>query len=93
MIVKDETRMVPDEWTDALCRELWEHARELGQNGNPGGFGMTVNLFPFVGIEREGKRYLKSFDEWEYDGIRAWIAAHPDDVQLAWQRIVRPDWW
>jgi hypothetical protein len=88
----DPTRTVPEVWTDADLVELFEHARYLGQNGNPGGFVLTVDLFPFVGIEVDGGRALKPYDEWDYDGIRAWVAANPDDVRLAWQRVVRRVW-
>lgn len=37
VIVDDESRVIPDEWTDDLIVDLFHHARHLGQNGNPGG--------------------------------------------------------
>ena len=93
MIVEDKTRTVPDEWTDDLCIELWEHAHDLGRNGNPGGYGMTIDLFPFVGVEDGRGRLLRTRDEWDFDGMRAWIAAHPDNVRQTWQRTVLPESW
>lgn len=92
MIATDTTRTVPEVWSDDDLIELFHHARELGQNGNPGGYVLTVEVFPFVGQEVDGGRTLKPYDEWDYDGMRAWVEANPDDVRLAWQRVVREPW-
>lgn len=92
MIVTDTSREVPTFWADDLCFELFHHARELGIGGNPGGYMLTVGLFPFVGYEDEGVRYILPYKEWDYDGIRAWIAEHPESVKVTWQRVVRGYW-
>lgn len=91
MILRDIYRTLPEVWTDERCVELFEHARDLGLHGNPGGYMLTVALFPFVGIEDEMGRILRPWSEWDYDGMRAWIADHPEEVLLAWQRYVESD--
>lgn len=93
MITVDETRQLPTEWTDLDLMDLFDHARHLGQNGNPAGFGLTIDLFPFVGIEEGEQRRLKPYDEWDYDGIRAYIQGHQKQLTNVWQFQVKPDWW
>ena len=92
MIVEDRTRKLPEVWTDELCVALFEHARNLGRNGNPGGYILTVNLFPYVGIEEKHRRYLKPHSQWDYVGIRNYITHHPEEIALAWRRVVRKPW-
>ena len=97
-MIAENKRELPDEWTDELCRELFDHARDLGQNGNPGGYILTINLFPFMGREDKTdhenvRRYAKPYDQWDYEGLRKWISEHQEDVRICWQRAVRPDWW
>lgn len=93
MIVTDAARTMPETWTDDLCVELFDHARHLGQNGNPGGYILTVQLFPFVGktfaAEAGVQRGMRPYAEWDYDGMRAWIANNLDEVKISWQRAVR----
>jgi hypothetical protein len=79
-ITYDEKRSVPLIWTDKDCIELFEHARHLGHNGNPAGYALTRNIFPFVGYEDEAGRHLKWYDEWDYAGIRSWIVDHENEV-------------
>jgi hypothetical protein len=85
MIITDTTRIVPTEWTKRECQDLFEHARALGQEGNPAGFGLTVDLHPFVGYSDEEGHHLRYFSEWDYDSIRAYIAEHPERIQRIWQ--------
>jgi len=93
MILSDPKRQLPEEMTDDWLIDLWDHARELGLNGNPGGFGLTIDLFPFVGVELnppsgEEVRYLLPYSEWDYDGMREWIAENREKVLSTWQRYV-----
>lgn len=54
---------------------------------------LTVDLFPFVGVEGEGgQRTLRPRAEWDFDGARRWIAENPESVHIAWQRVVRDLW-
>jgi hypothetical protein len=93
MIAYDEEREVPTEWTNELCRELYNHARELGQNGNPAGYFLTIDLFSFAGLETEnGNRCLREYSQWDYDGIRAWIAGNKNIVERVWKLQVRSDY-
>lgn len=95
MIVTDPNRTVPEDWTDELCADLVDHARWLGMNGNPGAWIITKELADFCcypGETAEGKRVLKPENQWDYDGIRQWIADNPSDVRTAWQRDVREPW-
>jgi hypothetical protein len=88
----DQSRELPEEWTDDLCVKLFYHARELGHYGNPGGYMLTVQLFPFVGktfaTEAGTERGLRPYDDWDYDGMRAWIADNLEEVKISWQRHV-----
>ncbi len=93
MITSDPTREMPVEWTNDLLIDLWDHARDLGHNGNPGGYILTKQLFPFVGYERvTGSRHLKHYDDWDYDGMRQWISENRDEVKISWQRVVRSEY-
>lgn len=91
-MIVDTSRPLPETWTDDLCIDLFHHARELGQNGNPGGYVLTVQVFPFVGAtDPSGHRFLKPESEWDFDGMRAWIAENLDDVRASWRREVAND--
>lgn len=92
-MIVDRARAVPVEWTDAEIVELFHHARDLGLNGNPAGFFLTIDLFPFVGIEEGERRTLKPQAEWDYPGARAWIAENPDRVGRVWGLGVMEEWW
>jgi hypothetical protein len=91
MIVTDASRLLPETWTDALCIDLVDHARDLGHNGNPGGYMLQVALCPFLGEETGDGCVVKPRSEWDYDGMRAWIAENIDEVKVSWQRTVRSD--
>jgi hypothetical protein len=89
MIVRDETRELPTEWTNEQCQQLVSHAMGLGHSGNPSGFLLLVSLHPFIGYDRDGTPILKFQNEWDYDGLRSWIASHVDDVKHVWQLQVK----
>ena len=95
-IDQDKTRQIPEEMSEEWLREYFHHCRELGQNGNPGGYIMTINLFPFMGFEGvwEGETYrgMKPYSEWDYEGMRQWIREHHEEALLSWQRYVRSVW-
>lgn len=91
-ITFDETRSVPLDWTNKDCIDLFDHARHLGQNGNPAGFGLTIDLFPFVGYEDKSGRHLRWYDNWDYDGIRSWVAEHDEEVLRVWRLQVTRVW-
>ena len=92
MIQRDESRQLPKPMSDLDCIDFYQHARELGKNGNPGGYIITVELHPFVGWEDDGQRGLLPYAEWDWDGIRQWIADNHDEALLAWQREVTETW-
>lgn len=95
MITVDKTRQLPDEWTDRALIDLFDHARDLGHNGNPAGFGLTIDLAPFVARQdAEGEhRLLNPVDEWDLAGMRSWVELHPDEVLRVLQFNVLPEWW
>lgn len=84
-IITDTTRIAPTTWTDEACQNLLRHARELGQNGNPAGYGLTIDLHPFVGYSDRDGNHLKAYAKWDYDQIRVYIAAHAEKIQRIWQ--------
>ena len=89
MIITDTQRIAPSAWTDQECQNLVEHARDLGHNGNPAGFRLTMDLHEFIGYSDERGNHLKYYSAWDYDGIRAWIAERTERVQRVWQyRVV-----
>jgi hypothetical protein len=93
MITTDTKRTLPATWTDQECMDLYHHAKELGHNGNPAGYRLTVDLHTFVGYSDEQGNHIKDTEAWDYDGIRAWIAGHQERVQRVWQYQVAPEWW
>lgn len=89
VVEQDNHAVVPTEWTDAAIRSLWDHARDLGHNGNPAGFLLTGEWSRWVSIKRNGEHILKRRDKWNYAAIRAWIAANPERAQRVYQLRVR----
>lgn len=93
-MISQTNRALPPEWTDTLLIELWNHARDLGHNGNPGGYILTAQLFPFVGRDEDIgdgliTRELLPYDQWNYDGMRHWIRENEEEVLMSWQREVK----
>lgn len=92
MIKTDKNKTLPTEWTEKACQDLFFHAEDLGHNGNPGGFFLTVAWSPSVGYSDEHGNHLKHESDWDYNGIRAWINEHLDDVLRVWQNEVVDFW-
>jgi hypothetical protein len=84
-IITDETRIVPIAWTHEECQELFEHAKDLEQKGNPSARSLVRSLHQYVGSYDNNGAYIKDEAEWDYDGIRAWIAGHTERVKRIWQ--------
>lgn len=86
VVVRDPSREVPAEWTERDIWALFDHARELAQNGNPAGALLSGAWAPYVARRPyRGHRTLKRRDEWDYPAIQAWIAANPERVRTVWQ--------
>jgi len=85
MIISDPTRVVPTEWTDALIGTLYEHARDLAEYGNAAGFFLLAHIAHWTSARNQHGRFLRHRDRWDYDAIRAYIAAHPAEVAHVWQ--------
>ncbi len=91
MIISDPTREIPSDWTDERIVELFDHARDLAHNGNPGGYMLTVVLDPFITDTVEERRVIRPFLSWDYDGIRRWIAENEERIAAIWRfRVVHP---
>ena len=89
MIIRDETRKLPAEWTDEACYQLVMHAMELGRHGNPAGFLLLGSLHQFIGYDIGAKKYLKLNEEWDYEGMRGWIAQNTERVLNVWRYQVQ----
>jgi hypothetical protein len=87
-MIKQTNRPLPKEWTDDRLIELFDHARDLGLNGNPGGYMLSADLFPFVGKEDQNGRWLRDYCDWDYEGMRRWVEENQEHVRISWQREV-----